>query len=450
MRQSIKQSDVKVILPVGLIACLVLVLLTTRPQLAPAQGTAATPPPLATPALPGTVIISPGPSTAPASADLKPATPRPVQTHDQADGPKFMGAMTCSSSLCHGGGSNERDSYTIWKKSDPHHQSAATLSGTRAARIAQGLALGSAAGSSRCTECHAPLATVTEARLPSGLDVRTEGVSCESCHGPAQNWIRSHTRRDFTHAQNVTTGVREVKNLYARANACVACHQVLAPDVLAAGHPPLLFELDAQTVAEPRHWTDAGEYFGPRAWLTGQAVALREMSWSLGQNADSAPEAREQWRALLWLLQRTVDARGDKGELPGFDAVPGADDFNPGNVARAQTSADEFARTAAHLEWSQASLRRCLDGLSATGKEFVPVTGGEGELALRSRAQRLALALSRLMAPLQKQDAAKWMASSQELDKVFAAADARAIFDGGAFAEQLRRFKDEVGKVAAE
>ena len=136
--------------------------------------------------------------------------------------------------------------------------------------------------------------------------------------------------------------------------------------------------------------------------------------------------------------------------MPGFDAATGAADFNPGNVARAQTSADEFARTAAHLEWSRASLRRCLDGLAATDKEFVPVTGGEGELALHSRAQRLALALSRLMAPLQKQDAAKWMPSSQALDKVFAAADARAIFDGAAFAEQLRRFKDEVGKVAVE
>ena len=448
----------KVILPVGLIVCLVIALLTARPQVAPAQGTDATPPPLGT-TLPPTVEVPPAkvpPGNVlftPAPVPAAPVAPPTAQAHDRSGGTKFMGATTCSSSLCHGGGSAERDSYTIWKKSDPHHQSSATLAGTRAARIAQGLYLTSAASSTRCTECHTPLATVPAERLATGLDVQTEGVSCESCHGPAQNWIRSHTRRDLTHAQNVTTGVREVKNLYARANACVACHQVLAPDVLAAGHPPLLFELDAQTVAEPRHWTDPGDYFGPQAWLTGQAVALREMSWSLAQNVDPAPEAREQWRALLWLLQRTVEARGEKGtpgSLAGFDAVPDADDFNPGNVARVQTSADELARTAAHLPWNRDNTRRCLDGLAATDKEFVPVAGGEAELAMRSRAQRLALALSRLLAPLQKQDATRWAASSQELDRLFAAADARAIFDGAAFADQLRRFKDEVGRVAAD
>ena len=448
----------KVCLPLGLIVCLVIALLLARPLAAPAEGPTPAPVPpvdLRGETVLGNVIVPSAPAPVPPVVEeKKTAESRPTQAREHPGGPRFMGAMTCSSSLCHGGGSPERDAYTIWKKSDPHQRAAATLAGTRAARIAQGVALGNAAAGTRCTECHTPLAVVPEERLPAGLDVRTEGVSCESCHGPAQNWIRSHTRRDFTHAQNVETGVREVKNLYARANSCVACHQVIDADILAAGHPPLLFELDAQTVAEPRHWIDPGDYFGPQAWLTGQAVALREMSWSLGQTTGTVvPEAREQWRALLWLLQRTTEARGEKGEggaLPGFDAVPNADQFSPGNVTRARATADDFARAASHLEWTPGSVRRCLDGLAATDKEFTPVAGGEGELALRSRAQRLALALSRLLAPLQKQDTAKWTPASQELDKLFAVADARAIFDGGAFAEQLRRFHGEVAKMTAD
>ncbi len=75
--------------------------------------------------------------------------------------------------------------------------------------------------------------------------------------------------------------MRDLRNLYVRANACVACHQNLAPELLKAGHPDLFFELDSQSVAEPKHWKDEEPWSGLREWLTGQAVALREMSWAL-------------------------------------------------------------------------------------------------------------------------------------------------------------------------
>ncbi len=206
------------------------------------------------------------------------------------------------------------------------------------------------------------------------MDGGKEGVSCENCHGPSANWIRSHTRKDFTHAQNVETGVRDLRDLYVRANNCVACHQVIEPDVLGAGHPPLIFELDAQTVAEPRHWLDKGDFFGPQAWLTGQAAALRETSWSLGQQAEPRPDVREQWRALVWLLQKATSAYGHG--VPTFDA-PDADSFSPGNVARAQSMADDLAHAAARSEWTGASTRRVLAALAGTDKDFVPVAGGE-------------------------------------------------------------------------
>ena len=403
-------------------------------DVAPSPSPAATPPPLEPP--PSNVIV------APASTGSKPPTvPEPtpaVATHaDAANGPKFIGAQGCSSSLCHGGGSAERNAYTVWKGLDRHSRAFATLATARATQIAQGLALPAPAQTRRCTECHAPTQTIPEERLMAGAKPE-DGISCENCHGAAQDWIRSHTRRDFTHAQNVQTGVREMRGLYARANACVACHQVLKPDILAAGHPPLLFELDAQTVAEPRHWTiDKGDYFGPKAWLTGQAVALRETSWSLSQAAEPLPEVQEQWGALVWLLQRTADAYGDP--LPKFD-VPEATDYSPGNVARAQTVADDMAKAAAGLDWSRASTRRCLAALAGTHGEFVPVSGGPTAGVTQHRAQRLALALSRLLAPLQANDAKEWAPASAELDKLFALADARMAFDGGKFAAQLETF----------
>lgn len=371
-------------------------------------------------------------------APATPGKPAPAPGRAQVEvvkGPAFIGAQGCSSSLCHGGASAERNAYTVWKGLDRHSRAFATLATERAARMAQSLSLPAPAQTRRCTECHAPLQTVPEARLMAAAKPE-DGVSCENCHGPAQDWVRSHTRRDFTHAQNVQTGVRELRGLYARANACVACHQVLAPDILAAGHPPLIFELDAQTVAEPRHWAlDPGDYFGPRAWLTGQAAALRETSWSLSQTADPLPEVREQWGALVWLLQKTAEAYGDP--LPKFD-VAGAVDFSPGNVARAQVVADDLAKAAAGLEWSRATTRRCLTALAATHADFSP--GGAATGLMQHRAQRLALALSRLLAPLLAQDARAWKPASQELDKLFALADGRVGFDAARFSTQLEQF----------
>lgn len=405
------------------------------------------PAPAAGDALPPNVTVSSGPATAVPKPEDAPRPPLAVRAGgEEQTNPRFLGAMSCSSSLCHGGGSAERNAYTVWTRSDPHRHAAATLAGTYARQIAQGLLLGSPAESVRCTECHTPLATVPAERLSAGVNARTEGVSCESCHGPAQNWVRSHTRRDFTPAQNVQTGVREERNLYDRAGTCVACHQNIAPDLLAAGHPGLYFELDAQTAGEPPHWIDRGDFFGPQAWLTGQAVAWREMSWSLGQTAaEPTDEARAQWRALAWLLQRTVAACGTRiqgGELPGVDPTPGPNNFAPDNVAHAQARADDLARAASRLTWTRASTRHCLVELAATDKEFSSVMASEPPVAIRARAQRLMSALARLSVPLQKQDGPKWAPAVKEFDKLSTLANARATFDGASFGEQLRRFHD--------
>lgn len=417
--------------------------LALAPMAASAQTPAASPAPATPPPLPPTTVIQAPAGDEPAATPKPESKPTPTSTPEPSkaeasDGPKFMGATTCSSSLCHGGGSQERDAYTIWNKSDPHKRAFATLAGERAARIAQGLSLGAAAQSARCTVCHAPLGNLPEQRLAKTADPATEGVSCESCHGAAFNWIRSHTRRDLTHEQNVETGVRDLKSLYVRANTCVACHQVLEPELLTAGHPPLIFEMDAQTVAEPRHWVDKGDYFGPQAWLVGQAAALRETSWALSKTAEPLTEVREEWRSLVWVVQLAATSYG--GAMPTFYS-PNATDFSPGNVARAQSVADDVAHAASHLEWTRDSTRRLLDTLAGLHKEFVPAAGGgEPALALQNRAQRLVLALARLVAPFQAQDDAAWKPASMELDKLFTLADAKATFDGAAFADQLQRF----------
>ena len=137
----------------------------------------------------------------------------------------------------------------------------------------------------------------------------TEGVSCEACHNGAEAWLRGHTRPDWTHANRVHAGLRDLRSAYVRAETCVSCHQVIDPALVKAGHPELIFELDGQTASEPRHWTEKDAWFGPKAWLVGQAVALREISEQLTKTPDSDLQAQQ--KALTWLLE----------QVPGINAT---------------------------------------------------------------------------------------------------------------------------------
>lgn len=164
----------------------------------------------------------------------------------------------------------------------------------------------------------------------------TESVSCESCHGAAGSWLRGHTRPDWSYATRVGAGMRDLKSLYVRANTCVACHQNLDDDIAAAGHPPLVFELDGQSIAEPKHWRDPIDS-GVNAWLTGQAVALRELSWHLATKGTAQQDAVMQWRGLAWLLGKVT---ASERALVGVDAAGE-------NFSRTQQQADALARAAA-------------------------------------------------------------------------------------------------------
>ena len=376
----------------------------------------------------------------------------------------FVGPTGCSSSLCHGGAGEKRGQLPIWKKQDRHARSFATLATVRSSRMTQAMGLGTDARAAvRCTECHAPMASVPEARLASA--VRPEdGISCESCHGPAGGWVRSHTREDFSHAHKVQLGVRELRDLRARANACVACHQVLAPDLLAAGHPALLFELDAQTAAEPPHWVEHGRenpaFLGPQAWLVGQAAALREVSWSLQQNAASANDepVRADWRAMLWVLRQAAGAADLPMNLPAADVEASGD-----ALAQARTAADNLARAGAGKAWNAGMTRRCLLALAGTHREFakgMPAGASADDQQARSRARRLALGLSRLLNPMLPPrpptfgglpfptpapvSNGPWERARQELDGVFMAVDAAATFDPAVFTDRLAKFETAV------
>jgi hypothetical protein len=345
----------------------------------------------------------------------------PTQTPEA--GAKFVGAVGCRSSSCHGGAGEKRSQYITWSQKDFHIRAYAILLDARSARIGEAVGVSQPQSSARCTICHSPFQAVAQTRLTSTARP-DEGVSCESCHGAAEPWLRGHTRPDWTYATRVSAGMHDLRNLYVRANACVACHQNVDADILKAGHPELVFELDSQSVNEPKHWRDDDRWSGVRSWLTGQAVALREVMWALNTQSAPSDEMKAQGSALGWLLFRTTEA------------VPSLPPISSGMLKvtdATQKAADELAHVAAAASWSEASVRGLLVALASTEKEF---TGGLiVPAAAPQRAQRLVLALDRLSAALGVANLEK------ELSALRSDVQRHYDFDVAAFAEHLRAFR---------
>jgi hypothetical protein len=153
--------------------------------------------------------------------------------------------------------------------------------------------------SERCLVCHTAYAP---RELRSAAYKLEDGVSCEACHGQAEGWLGIHLGHGYEAA--LSTGMYDTRNLVKRAEQCVACHvgderRQVDHELIAAGHPDLVFDLDTYTAMLPPHWRTAPtDGVGGRAWAVGQMVALRASLQRLArrtqqQAATSWPEFAE-------------------------------------------------------------------------------------------------------------------------------------------------------------
>lgn len=143
------------------------------------------------------------------------------------DPARVMTSATCAK--CH------LQEVNTWQQT-PHHQTFDTLSRDPAARaICEKLGLRSVKRSDQCIRCHFTVQQSGDRTRP------VSGVSCESCHGAARDWLEIHS--DFggpqvtaadespEHArqrrqQAAEQGMRNTSNLYAIASSCLGCHTV--------------------------------------------------------------------------------------------------------------------------------------------------------------------------------------------------------------------------------
>jgi len=219
------------------------------------------------------------------------AQPLPYQSPHKTEG-----AVTCASSLCHGAIKTWQDSnilqneYITWSRLDKHARAYNVLLNEESKRIVTNLGLKEPAHQAKiCLDCHAH--NVPAGRHGEKFSIN-DSITCESCHGPAERWIRSHVGPDATHASNIADGMYPTDDATARAKLCLSCHfgnkdKLVTHRIMGAGHPRMSFELSSFTEMAPKHFVidrDYGErkrvWDAVKVWAIGQALMVGEtMDW---------------------------------------------------------------------------------------------------------------------------------------------------------------------------
>lgn len=231
----------------------------------------------------------------------------------------FLGARSCAASACHGGIDpdprfplSRRNEYVHWLDKDPHSRSYLTLQNELSKAILARLARSSDDDAARATRlancfgCHNPQPAPSQ----RGETYFTrDSVSCEMCHGPAEQWVGPHVTESWSHLKQTgeaaKLGFVNTLEITTRAETCAACHvgskgREVNHDLIAAGHPALKFELTAYYAMLPKHWRDEDERrANPQLelmlWQAGQVAcgkaAVELLKWRADRAANEDADA---------------------------------------------------------------------------------------------------------------------------------------------------------------
>ena len=216
----------------------------------------------------GQVPPAPSPTFVNDTRDAEVFSALPINSPQGFSTDHFLGSQSCSASSCHGNPRRESvvgSAAHFFFDTDRHQRAGSVLREKRSNEIVKRLNLPKPAWeTNECLVCHAPAAVNFE-NLPGFLAKVTEGVGCESCHGAARNWLARHHTPEWkipeiwSNETKESLGFRETKNVLSRMNACADCHvgnanQSVNHDLIAAGHPRLVFEYAAHQSLMPAHW----------------------------------------------------------------------------------------------------------------------------------------------------------------------------------------------------
>ncbi|MEM6365653.1 MAG: cytochrome c family protein [Planctomycetota bacterium] len=170
-----------------------------------------------------------------------------------------LGTQSCIK--CHAG------EVSVWR-STPHARTFDELHRRPEAKaIAAKLGLRSIKHEGRCVQCHYTMQSTIDEPSPHVI----AGVSCESCHGPAKQWLDAHHDYGGEHItrqtespqhriarlrKSIALGMRNPVNVYLVAQSCLRCHTTADEELVnVGGHSAgsLNFELVSWSQGTIRH-----------------------------------------------------------------------------------------------------------------------------------------------------------------------------------------------------
>ncbi len=244
------------------------------------------------------------------NAATRTISPQPFGT--QVPRGTYSATVTCAAASCHGSGQISKlgGEHSTWADSDPHRRAYRVLFNEDSIRISKNLGRAMPAHEdASCLKCHA----LDEQKHYAGekIDDRclSDGVSCDSCHGPSEKWNNLHyqswwkTLSDREKYEEY--GFVPTKDHVARILNCSLCHvggrdREVNHDLIAAGHPRLSFEYTRYHFSEKytsKHWNEPlpNPDFEVRTWLVGQAASLRAATDLLTVRAERAEVNAAPW-----------------------------------------------------------------------------------------------------------------------------------------------------------
>jgi hypothetical protein len=311
---------------------------------------------------------------------------------------KYLGPGSCAAAACHGNiapqktSSVQQNEYSIWVVQDRHAAAFRVLQNPVSQRMGKLLGIGKPEQSPKCLICHALYVPAAEKGRDFDLN---DGVSCENCHGPSSSWLGSHTQKGWTRQKSVAFGMVDNWDVVKRSEQCSTCHlgddkRSVDHEMIAAGHPDLVFDLESYSAAMPPHWKLEDD--GPtvlRTWTVGQGVQLRESLQRLERRANEGvwPEYAE--FECYACHHNLVSADRSWRQKAGYaDRRPGNAPWNAAHFAvlriiakqvepeqsgRLEKNLAEVFRVTTDLKSDRKSIANVADSTAATADQLVRV-----------------------------------------------------------------------------
>lgn len=153
---------------------------------------------------------------------------------------KYIGADKCKP--CHNRPASGSQ-YDKWLE-DPHSHAFKTLSNQMSLDYAKKHNIADPSKDAGCLKCHSTYEMI-EAKLRGGI-LATEGVSCESCHGPGSSYKAIPVMR--SHEQSLSMGL-----IVPDENLCLRCHNKDNPFFKAFNYEAALVKIAHPNLTKGKH-----------------------------------------------------------------------------------------------------------------------------------------------------------------------------------------------------